>query len=297
MRGGSTAAAFGTAIDSLPKVRGNGVSKQKSGATPAKAASIPSRAEPSLTQDFVQGAATVGLIVAGVALFEVALVPGIVIGGAAVLAPSYLPKIGRRLRPLLRSAFAGRTEAAASAPGRTGGKVTYALPARANIKQAVVKTITYRIIVTSLDFSVNYVVIGELATAAGLSAFALVVAPLFYLGHEAAWNHFGATYRPLDITEFLPLRPNAKASWAARGGLTLSRAIAKTITFRTIASAMDFTTNYVVVGDLATAAVLSASGLILGPFVYFFHEKAWEHVGSSAMDLPQLPAPTDLLTV
>jgi len=60
---------------------------------------------------------------------------------------------------------------------------------------------------------------------------------------------------------------------------------------------MDFTTNFVVVGDLATAAVLSASGLILGPFVYFFHEKAWENLGSSGMDLPQLPAPADLLTV
>jgi uncharacterized membrane protein len=38
---------------------------------------------------------------------------------------------------------------------------------------------------------------------------------------------------------------------------------------------MDFTTNFVVVGNLATAAVLSASGFFLRPFVYFFHEKAW----------------------
>ena len=35
--------------------------------------------------------------------------------------------------------------------------------------------------ITTLDFTVNYVVLGELATAAGLSAFELVAGPLFYL--------------------------------------------------------------------------------------------------------------------
>ena len=57
-----------------------------------------------------------------------------------------------------------------------------------------------------------------------------------------------------------------------------SRALAKTITYRTIASAVDFTINYVVVGDVAAALALSATGLILGPFVYFGHEKAWEYL-------------------
>ena len=43
---------------------------------------------------------------------------------------------------------------------------------------------------------------------------------------------------------------------------------------------MDFTTNYVVVGDVAAAAALSAFGFVLGPFVYFGHEKAWDYYGS-----------------
>jgi uncharacterized membrane protein len=42
---------------------------------------------------------------------------------------------------------------------------------------------------------------------------------------------------------------------------------------------MDFTLNYVVVGDVASAVLLSATGFVLGPFVYFGHEKAWEHFG------------------
>ena len=43
---------------------------------------------------------TLGLAaVAGVALIEAALIPGLVIGGAAVLAPAYLPKLRRSLKP------------------------------------------------------------------------------------------------------------------------------------------------------------------------------------------------------
>ena len=57
----------------------------------------------NFTQAFATTAATVGVIAAGVALFEIALIPGIVIGGAAVLAPklmpNYLPGLRRRLNP------------------------------------------------------------------------------------------------------------------------------------------------------------------------------------------------------
>ncbi|HKN26853.1 MAG TPA: DUF2061 domain-containing protein [Roseiarcus sp.] len=56
--------------------------------------------------------------------------------------------------------------------------------------------------------------------------------------------------------------------------------MAKTIAFRIFATATDFATNFVVIGDVATAATLSAFGFVLGPFVYFGHEKAWEYYGS-----------------
>jgi uncharacterized membrane protein len=257
----------------------------------------------NLTQAVVTTAATVGVIAAGVALLEVALVPGMVIGGAAVLAPRLLPKnltkslpnflpgLRRRLKPLLD--FSPPIASKASLPGLPA--VSAPLPVRFTIKQAIAKTITYRLIVTTLDFTVNYVVLGEVATAAGLSAFALVIGPLFYFVHEAAWNRFGDSDRRVDLTALLPLRPRAKAPSAAGGGLTISRALAKTITFRTIATTMDFTTNFVVVGDLATAALLSASGFILGPFVYLGHEMVWDYYGSPGARTPEPRAPTILL--
>jgi uncharacterized membrane protein len=80
--------------------------------------------------------------------------------------------------------------------------------------------------------------------------------------------------------------------------LTISPALAKTITYRTIATIVDFTTNYVVVGSVAEAVILSATGFFLGPFVYFGHEKAWEYLAGDspaktapASEIALLPAP------
>ena len=238
-------------------------------------------------------AVTVGLaVVAGAALLEVALVPGILLGGAAVLVPRYLPKLVRR-RTTATSATTRGSSRAKAAHDAQANTLPAILP-RLGIGQAVAKTITYRLIVTTLDFSTNYIVIGEFATAAGLSGFNLVAGPLFYLAHEAGWNY-------LASREQIGPEAGPESRTYMVGGFTISRALAKTVVFRTLATAMDFTTNYVVVGDVASAVVLSASGFILGPFVYYGHEKAWEyfsHDAASVFDFTAvrpLPSASDAL--
>ena len=128
---------------------------------------------------------TVGLAaLAGVALFEAALIPGVIIGAAAVLAPNVLaPKSRRRARPRSHASADRRDAPRFSLPALFSVKPAAAAPGGLSIKQAIAKTITFRIIVTTLDFSTNFLVIGELGTAAGLSAFALVAGPIFYLVH------------------------------------------------------------------------------------------------------------------
>lgn len=236
---------------------------------------------------------TMGLtVLAGAALFEVALVPGILIGGAAVLAPKYLLRDrGQRRQPSRRAMgqAAGAAPRAAQLPVRRSRAIVPQL----QLGQAIAKTITFRIIVTTLDFTTNYVVIGELATAAGLSSFNLIAGPLFYLGHEAVWSYFGPSEVAIELPALDPSHATAgRAGW---GALKISRAMAKTITYRAIVSAVDFTVNYVVVGDVAAAFALSATGLILGPFVYFGHEKAWEYFSSADAPVLDLPVETSLL--
>ena len=114
---------------------------------------------------------------------------------------------------------------------------------------------------TTIDFTSNYVVTGSLATAAGLSTLALAIGPALYFVHETAWNYFVTS--GTDVA--LPL------------DLVISRRLAKTVTFRVIATAVDFTTLYFGTGDLATAVLLTGFGFVVGPFVYLGHEMAWDY--------------------
>jgi uncharacterized membrane protein len=233
----------------------------------------------------------VGLtVLAGAALLETALIPGLVIGGAAMLAPKVLPTLRRRLRPARDGMARRRGAPTSSPPNQADVEDAPATLTRFGIKQAVAKTITFRVIVTTLDFTTNYVVIGELTTAAGLSTFNLIAGPLFYLAHEAAWNYLGGSAESaINVLDLLPGQKR-DAGPTRRGGLMISRALAKTVTFRTLATAMDFTINYVVVGDVATALVLSASGFVLGPFVYFGHEWLWDRYGAPKERAEAAPA-------
>jgi uncharacterized membrane protein len=236
---------------------------------------------------------TLGLsVLAGVALFEAALIPSVLIGGAAVLAPKYLPKLRRRLKPAFDAIVGSRSEPPAPMPNGQDVKPTPSVPAGFGIKQALAKTVTFRVIVTTLDFTSNYVVIGEVATAVGLSTFSLIAGPLFYFAHETAWNYFGPSGTAVDLRALPPLRPGAKAG---PGEFVITRALAKTITFRTIATVMDFSTLYVVIGDLATAAGLTAFGFVVGPFVYLGHEMAWDYYSPPQGRMLELRPPTGLV--
>jgi len=209
-------------------------------------------------------------------VIEAALVPGILIGGAAVLAPRLLPALGRRLRPAVAALSLRRKQTGALVPVLREPGRSLTIPGGLRIGQALAKTITFRIVVTSLDFTSNYIVLGDVATAVGLSGFAFVAGPAFYFVHETMWNCYAGQAPTIEVP---PLPP---AQSEGRRGLRISRPLAKTITFRTIATVMDFTTVWVVVGDAATAAGLAAFGFVVGPFVYFGHEKAWDYFSDGA---------------
>ena len=51
--------------------------------------------------------ATVGVVGVGVAVFEAALLPGVVLGVAAMAAPKLLPRVGSALNPVFKSTVRG----------------------------------------------------------------------------------------------------------------------------------------------------------------------------------------------
>jgi uncharacterized membrane protein len=55
------------------------------------------------------------------------------------------------------------------------------------------------------EFSANYLVVRDLAAAAGLTAFSIVITPFVYCVHEKAWDYYDATKaRSQAATKLLP---------------------------------------------------------------------------------------------
>jgi uncharacterized membrane protein len=226
--------------------------------------------------------ATLGAVAA---IAEAALIPGLLIGGAAVLVPRLLPRylsngMGDRRRRNVSSSVPGPStptahSAEATAPTNPGVFDTW---------RAVVKTFAYRGIVTTVDFGANYFVIGELTTAAGLSSLSLVAGPIAYFAHEAAWHYYGpASARhpnPLEAMVHIPISgaaPGNKTGRARFPSVKVSRALAKTVTYEIVTGASEFSANYLFVRDLAAAAGLTAFSIVIAPLVYYVHEKAWDY--------------------
>ena len=248
-------------------------------------------------QDIVGRVALLGAVAAGAAIVESALVPGLLIGGAAVLAPRLLPRgllrgledgLRRTARSLVTapSAPSAHSEAAPA----SGESVSF------DARRAVAKTVTYRAIVTTVDFSVNFFVIGELVTAAGLSGLSLVGGPIAYFAHEAAWHYWGpASARqsnPLEATVHVPIPGGAESEQNERTRLTgvkVSRALAKTVTYEGVTAVSEFSANYLFVRDFAAAAGMTAFSMVVAPLVYFIHEKAWDFYDAQKTGLPRAP--------
>jgi len=246
--------------------------------------------------------ATLGVVAAGAAIVEAALVPGLLIGGAAVLAPRLLPRdmlsgLGDRLR---RSAPAPVPEPSAATVHSSAGPASgepVSFDTSFDTWRAVAKTITYRVMVTTADFGANYFVIGELATAAGLSSLSLVAGPIAYFAHEAAWHYYGpASARhsnPLEATVDVPIPGGAEGKDDGRAriaGVRVSRALAKTVTYEVVTGVSEFSVNYLFVRDLAAAAGLTAFSLVVSPIVYYVHEKAWDYFDATKVRSPAGPA-------
>jgi uncharacterized membrane protein len=229
--------------------------------------------------------ALLGAVTAGAAIVEAALIPGVLIGGAAVLGPRLLPretlsKLGNRLRRTVSSPVPVRSAPSArSTQGPASGET-----ASFDTWRAAAKTVTYRVIVTTIDFGANYVVIGELATAAGLSSLSLVAGPIAYFTHEAAWHYLGPRSshnpNPLEATVRVPIPGVRKAEQNGRtrfASINVSRAFAKTVTYEAVTGVSEFGANYFFIRNVAAAAGLTAFSMVIAPLVYYVHEKAWDY--------------------
>ena len=206
-------------------------------------------------------------VAVGAAAIEATLIPGILIGGAAWLAPQTLKALSKL-----------KWKGSASGMPRAAAKVKKTFDPRRGlpswksfpITTSVAKTVTFRVISSGLDFGWNYVLLGELATAASLSGLSIIVAPTFYFLHERMWSRVWPQ-EPKRVGRSVIFHVSQDI-----GDLKVSKTMAKTATYRLFATISEFSLNYFVVRDLTMATKLSAFSIVAGPFVYIAHEKAWE---------------------
>jgi uncharacterized membrane protein len=116
-----------------------------------------------------------------------------------------------------------------------------------------------------------------------------------------AWDGVARGFRnrrgdaaPAALSEFRPAPadpPPAPPPQAAAGGETseLGRIGLKTLTFRIVATGIDFTQNLLFVGDAALAAAMSGVAVVLGPIVFFLHELAWTYAETPRQHVLGLP--------
>ncbi len=93
----------------------------------------------------------------------------------------------------------------------------------------------------------------------------------------------------LDPAQSLPPLAQAAPAPAEEKADGLPRAVWKTLTFRAIATTIDFSTNLIAIGNLVTASLLSAWNTVTGPWIYLGHELAWDYFGAPAVKQLDLP--------
>ena len=88
------------------KIDGHPDLAASNGGHPGAPADEPEEVEGS-NDEVLATAATLGVVAVGALVFEAALIPGMILGVAAMLAPKALPKIGTALNPLFKSTVRG----------------------------------------------------------------------------------------------------------------------------------------------------------------------------------------------
>jgi hypothetical protein len=92
----------------MPKAKADGNGSLETAAEPVESVETEALEQGNeVRSDVVATVATVAVVGIGAVVFEAALLPGVVLGVAAMWLPQYFPKMGQTLNPLFRSTVRG----------------------------------------------------------------------------------------------------------------------------------------------------------------------------------------------
>jgi uncharacterized membrane protein len=115
----------------------------------------------------------------------------------------YGPASARHPNPLAATVHVPIPDAA---EGEENGRTRLA---SVKVSRALAKTVTYEGVTAVSEFGANYLFVRDLAAAAGLTTFSIVIAPLVYYVHEKVWDYYDATKTRSPAAPALKLFPAA----------------------------------------------------------------------------------------
>lgn len=130
-------------------------------------------------------------------------------------------------------------------------------------KRSIVKTISWRVLLTISHFVNGFIVTGSIASAAAIAGWSAVLNSGLYWLHERIWNWVQWNRKPTDGVFFQDGHP---------------RTTTKMITWRLIVNFSNFLVPYFMTGSFGKAAAFFTIAVFVNMALFYLHDRAWNRV-------------------
>jgi uncharacterized membrane protein len=126
--------------------------------------------------------------------------------------------------------------------------------------RTIVKTVTWRVLLTISHFINGLIVTGSIALGLKIAGWSLVINSGLYWLHERIWNWFQWNKRPADNKFFKDGHP---------------RTATKMITWRIVVNFSNFLIPYFMTGSLGQAGAFFTIAVFVNMTLFYLHERGW----------------------
>jgi uncharacterized membrane protein len=132
-----------------------------------------------------------------------------------------------------------------------------------NHPRTIVKTISWRVLLTISHFVNGLIVTGSIANAVAIAGWSALLNSGLYWLHERVWNWIQWNRKPKNNMFFEDGHP---------------RTTAKMITWRLIVNFTNFLIPYFMTGSFGQAAAFFTIAIVVNMTLFYVHDRGWTHI-------------------
>ena len=134
--------------------------------------------------------------------------------------------------------------------------------------RSFVKTVIFRAIVMSMDFTSTLIISGKLESAISFVGVSNIYSTVTYYVYERLWNRTDwRKHKPNGMSE----EKHSKEHW--------TRSLIKTIIYRIVIMSMDFISTYLITGRVEASLEFMVVSNIYTTVTYYVYERLWNRTG------------------